>query len=235
MPRLPFVACLLLAAATCAAEEAAFTPLFNGTDLTGWTGGGGSYEVVDGELRSRRGRASNLQTSRAYGDFVLRCEFRLTPGADTGLGIRLPPGGEAAYDGIEIQLVDESDPKRAGLRPHERSGALYGVVAPSAAALKPVGEWNAVEVTARGSRITVVLNGTQVVDADIAEFREGGKPTPDGRAHPGLAAERTRHAPQIRHQRPARPCHRADPRTGDGPCRGLPARLPGGDGAVRGA
>lgn len=182
-------ASLLVACAPAVAAEE-FTPLFNGTDLAGWTGGAGSHEVVDGELRCRRGRAANIQTTKAYADFVLRFEFRLTPGADSGLGIRMPPGGEAAYDGIEIQLVDESDPKHADLKPFERSGSIYGVVAAKAGAMKPAGEWNAAEVTARGSRIAVVLNGTPVLDADVAEFREGKKPTPDGRSHPGLAAGR---------------------------------------------
>ena len=187
MNRSALAACLL-AAVTCAADETGFTPLFNGKDLAGWMNSGGSHEVVDGELRSRRGRASNIQTTRSYGDFVLRFEFKLSPGADNGVGVRMPPGGEAAYDGIEIQLVDESDPKRNGLKPEERSGSIFGVVAAKPGALKPAGEWNAAEVTARGPRITVILNGTEVLDADVAEFRDGKKPTPDGRAHPGLGA-----------------------------------------------
>ncbi|MFM7107770.1 MAG: DUF1080 domain-containing protein [Planctomycetaceae bacterium] len=181
--------CLLLVTLPAFAEEG-FTPLFNGKDLSGWMSSGGSHEVVDGELRSRRGRASNVQTMRDYGDFVLKFEFKLSPGADNGLGIRMPPGGEAAYDGIEIQLVDESDPKRAGLKPEERTGSIYGVVAAKPGAAKPAGEWNAAQVTAKGSRITVAINGTEVIDADVADFRDGKKPTPDGREHPGLGAKR---------------------------------------------
>lgn len=189
MPTWSPVACLLLAVAPAVAGEAGFTPLFNGTDLAGWMGSGGSFEVVEGEIRSRRGRASNLQTTKSYGDVVVRLEFKLAPGADTGLGLRMPPGGEAAYDGIEIQLVDDSDPKWAKLAPHQRSGSILGVAAAKPGALEPPGEWNSAEVTARGTRITVVLNGTEVLDADVAEFRDG-TPTPDGRAHPGLANPR---------------------------------------------
>lgn len=186
MPRLSFAACLVCITLACLADEPGFAPLFNGRNLDGWTGSGGSFEVADGELRCRRGRASNLQTTRPYGDFVLRLEFKLTPGADTGLGVHMPPGGEVAYDGIEIQIVDDADAKWAGLEPHERTGSIYGVVAAKPGALKPAGEWNAAEVTVKGATIRVVLNGTEVLDADIADFRDGRKPTPDGRPHPGL-------------------------------------------------
>ncbi len=54
--------------------------------------------------------------------------------------------------------------------------------------LKPVGQWNSEEVIAKGRHITVILNGTTIVDADITEAIEKG--TIDGNAHPGLANER---------------------------------------------
>jgi hypothetical protein len=62
---------------------------------------------------------------------------------------------------------------------------VYGVVPAKRGALKPTGEWNSQEVIAEGSKIKVILNGTTIVDADIAEFRDGKK-TLDGQAHPGL-------------------------------------------------
>ncbi|MBI5009081.1 MAG: DUF1080 domain-containing protein [Bacteroidia bacterium] len=49
---------------------------------------------------------------------------------------------------------------------------------------KPVGEWNYEEVKVQGTRITITLNGTVIVDGDIAESRDKG--TMDHKDHPGL-------------------------------------------------
>jgi len=186
-----FAACLLVGlfvavALPCGADEAGFTPLFNGRDLTGWEGDVSGYHVVDGELRSRAGSAGKLLSVASFADFELRFEFRLTPAANNGLGIRLGPGRDTAYSGIELQILDDGHPKYAGLQPWQAHGSIYGVVPAERGCLAPTGEWNTEEVTVRGSRITVVVNGKTVVDADVAPFRDG-QPTPDGKPHPGLA------------------------------------------------
>jgi hypothetical protein len=127
-----------------------------------------------------------LLTTREFTDFELRFEFRLTPGANNGLGIRLPVNGDAAYDGMEIQILDDGHPKYAAIEPWRVNGSIYGVVAAKRGSLKPVGEWNEERAVVRGSRVTVVVNGKTVVDADVAAFRDG-RPTPDGKPHPGLS------------------------------------------------
>jgi len=165
---------------------AGFTSLFNGKDLEGWQGDVNGYEAVDGEIRSKKGVGGNLLTTREYADFVLRFEFRLTPGANNGLGIRAPEKGDAAFAGIELQILDDSHEKYAKIQPWQVHGSIYGVVPAARDCLEPAGEWNTQEVTVRGPRINVVVNGRQILDADITPYRDG-KPTVDGKEHPGLA------------------------------------------------
>ncbi len=167
------------------ADEAGFASLFNGTSTEGWQGAVAGYDIVDKELRCRKGAGGNLLTVAEYGDFVLRFEFRLTPGANNGLAIRSPANGDAAFVGMELQILDDSHPKYANLQPGQVHGSIYGVAAAKQECLKPAEEWNTEEVTARGSKITVVVNGKTIVDEDIKRFCDG-TPTPDGKAHPGL-------------------------------------------------
>ena len=170
------------------AEEPAgtFSPLFNGKDLTGWQGDLAGYEVVDGEIRCKKGAGGGLLTTREFADCVLAFEFRLTPGANNGLAIRAPTTGDPAFEAIELQILDDGHPKYADLQPWQTHGSIYGVVAAARDCLKPAGEWNTEEVTVAGSQVKVVVNDKTIVDADIAPYRDG-KATPDGRPHPGLA------------------------------------------------
>lgn len=179
---------LAILSSTAAAGDpsAGFTSLFNGQNLTGWKGATQGYEVVDGELRCRKGAGGKLLTEKEFGDFVLRFDFRLTPGANNGLGIRAPVDGDAAFNGMELQILDDVHPNYASLQPWQVHGSIYGVVAAERGSLKPAGEWNTEEVTVNGSTVKVVVNGKTIVDADIAPFRDG-RPTPDGKSHPGLA------------------------------------------------
>jgi hypothetical protein len=178
-------------AAAPAAVEEGFVPLFDGKTLAGWQGAVEGHHVVDGELRTKPGVAGNLLTADEYGDFELRFEFRLTPGANNGLGIRAPAEGNPAFGGMEIQILDDGHPKYANLKDWQVHGSIYGVVPAERECLKPTGEWNDERVTVRGSMVTVVVNGKTIVDADVGPFRDGG-PTPDGQPHPGLARPRGR-------------------------------------------
>jgi len=149
------------------------------------------YPVENGVIVCRKG--GNLLTKKEYGDFIFRCEFRLPPGGNNGVGIRAEAVNKtAAYYGMEIQVLDNSAEQYKTLNPYQYHGSIYGVVPAKRNAekndyQKPVGEWNYQEITAQGSRIKVVLNGETIVDADIAEFKT--KPTPDGENHPGLHRE----------------------------------------------
>ncbi|MBN2317102.1 MAG: DUF1080 domain-containing protein [Sedimentisphaerales bacterium] len=170
-----------------------FKLMFNGKDLTGWEGNKKSYFVENETIVIDPKRSGNgdLFTANDYGDFIMRFEFRLTPGANNGLAIRTPFGGHAAYDGMELQILDHDSPRYKGwLKDYQHHGSIYGVVAAKTGALKPVGEWNCQEVTAKGKQITIKLNGTMIVDADLVEAST--PKTKDGRDHPGLLREKGR-------------------------------------------
>jgi hypothetical protein len=163
-----------------------FTPLFNGKNLDGWIGNKESYQVKDGiiVIEPNGGGGGNLFTEKEYGDFVLRFEFQLTPGANNGLGIHAPLEGDAAYVGKEIQILDNEADKYSGLEIYQYHGSVYGVIAAKRGFLKPVGEWNQQEVIVQHPKIKVILNGETILEGDYLEASKNG--TLDKKDHPGL-------------------------------------------------
>jgi hypothetical protein len=137
-----------------------------------------------GAIVCQKGKGGNLYTEREYGDFELRFEFKLTPGANNGIAIRAPLKGDAAYQGMEIQVLDDTAPQYAKLKEFQFHGSIYGVAAAKRGHLKPVGEWNEETIIAKGKQITVVLNGTTIVDVDLEKVAT--PQTIDGNAHPGV-------------------------------------------------
>jgi hypothetical protein len=177
----------LIASGMIFAAEPGFQPLFNGKDLTGWTlmgQHGRGYIVEDGKIVCPRDGGGNLFTNAEYANFVLRFEFKLEDGSNNGIGIRAPLEGDAAYAGMEIQVLDNDAPVYKGkLKPAQYHGSVYDVVAAKPGFLKPTGEWNQEEITANGRRITVKLNGTVITDADLDAVID-----PETlRRHPGLS------------------------------------------------
>ena len=161
-----------------------FVSLFNGKDLTGWVGATKGYVVEEGKIVCPKRGGGNLYTKSEYGDFIFRFEFKLSSGANNGLGIRAPLKGNAAYVGMELQILDNTSSRYKNLKPYQYHGSIYGVVAAKRGHLKPLGEWNSQEVIARGNHITVILNGTTIVDADI--LKASTPNTLDKRNHLGL-------------------------------------------------
>jgi hypothetical protein len=163
-------------------EDEGFETIFNGVDLDGWRGSVNGYVVEDGLVTCHPDRGGMLFTAEEYDDFVLRFEFRLPPGGNNGLAVRAPLEGNPAYEGFELQILDNTAEKYASLQPYQYHGSVYGVLPARRGYLRPVGEWNFQEVTCRGSRVTVRLNGTTILDTDLAELDA----PMDGAAHPGL-------------------------------------------------
>ena len=152
-------------------NDEGFVSIFNGCDLTGWTGAVDNYEVVDGAIRCRQGQGGTLHTEEEYADFVVRLELRLPEAGNNGLAIRYPGSGDPAYTGMaEIQVLDPGYPGE--LDPRQVHGSAYGMVAAVPGYLRPAGQWNFQEVTVEGSRIRVELNGTVILDADLAEVNK---------------------------------------------------------------
>lgn len=184
----------LLASCATAQREPGFVSLFNGKTLAGWTlvdQHGAGYGVTNGILFCARGGGGNLLTDKEFDDFILRLEFKLEDGSNNGVGIRAPLDGDAAYLGMEIQILEDGAADRGKwgkLHPEQYHGSIYDVLAAKRGALKPPGQWNTEEITAQGRHIKVVVNGKTVVDADLNDVTN-----PEIiRKHPGLFRDRGR-------------------------------------------
>ena len=171
-------------------EQNDFNPIFNGVNLDGWIGTTTEYVAQEGKIvyqPSSANSSGNFYTTREYGDFILRFEFQLKHGTNNGLGIRTPIHGNAAYVGMELQILDnDADMYKDRLQPYQYHGSVYGVIPAKRGFLKPVGEWNYQEVKAVGTKITITLNGEVILDGDIAAASNNGKETADHLSHPGL-------------------------------------------------
>lgn len=171
-------------------SEKGFTTLFNGKDLTGWEYGekkvGDGYQVDPDQntIHCTADGGGNLYTEKEYANFIFRFEFKLEAEANNGIGIRAPLEGDAAYQGMEIQVLDDTGAKYVGkIRPEQHHGSIYDVVAAKPGSLKPVGDWNSEEIVADGRHIRVTVNGQVIVDANLDDVTDEAKL----KKHTGLA------------------------------------------------
>lgn len=183
------------------AEEAAegFEVLFDGTSMHKWTGNTRDYIPVDGTIlvSAQYGSGGNLYTIKEYSDFIYRFEFCfLREGVNNGVGLRTPMGVDAAYEGMEIQILDHDAPIYKNLREYQQHGSVYGIIPAKRVKFPALGEWNVEEIRAVGDHITVTVNGEVILDGNIREACQGHNVSEDGsktnpytvdhRNHPGL-------------------------------------------------
>ncbi|TWT91501.1 3-keto-disaccharide hydrolase [Stieleria varia] len=175
-------------------NEHTWTSLFNGQDLSGWIGDTEGYTVENGTLVCKKG-GKTLFSEKQYSDFAFQFEFKLEESGNNGIGIRVPQGGHAATDGMEIQILDHDGTRYQGdakmengqtrrlswLKPWQYHGSIYGIVPAKTGYLKPVGQWNTETIIAVDDHVMVILNGAVIVDA----FLENTTPV-DGGKHPGM-------------------------------------------------
>ncbi|MCX5639868.1 MAG: DUF1080 domain-containing protein [Planctomycetota bacterium] len=178
-------ALMVLTTAGPPTTEAGFVSIFNGTDLSGWTGDTAGYSVESGAITCGP-KGNDLYTVSDYANFVLRFRFKLSAGANNGIGVRAPGAGDAAYEGMEIQVLDDANEKYKGwLKDWQHHGSVYGI-APSkgaAEAMHPVGEWNDEEIVLDGRHAKVTLNHTVILDVDLDAALKSG--TVSEKEHPG--------------------------------------------------
>ena len=166
-----------------------FVSLFDGTNLDSWTGNTSGYLIEEGAVvvhpdKAGEGGGGNLYTKEEFADFIYRFDFQLTPGANNGIGVHAPLEGDAAYLGMEIQVLDNEADIYKALQPYQYHGSVYGVIPAKRGFLKPTGEWNQEEIMVKGTKIKVTLNGTVILEGDYAEASKNG--TMDHKEHPGL-------------------------------------------------
>lgn len=168
---------LSLGAVTFAAEAPAMRSLFNGKDLSGWTGDG--YTVEDGTIVCTP-EGKILMTEQTFSNYTLDFEFKLPPGGNNGLGIHYPGTGDGAYAGMELQVLDNSAEKYSDLKDYQFHGSLYLLAPAMRNALKPVGEWNQQRVSVLGPALRVELNGEIILRANLDDLAERNP------EHPGV-------------------------------------------------
>jgi hypothetical protein len=161
---------------------AGFKDVFDGKTFAGWAGPVENYEVVDGAIVCKPHKGGTIYTTEEFSDFAARVDFKLPPAGNNGLAIRYPGKGDTAYVGMcELQILDDGHKNYAKIDPRQACCSAYGMVAAHRGYLRPVGEWNFEEVTVKGSTIKVELNGTLVLDCDLAAVNDYMAKS----AHPG--------------------------------------------------
>lgn len=172
------------------AERAAgFVSLFDGTSFDQWLHPTSRWSIEDGRMIFSGERKNSgikredhkLMSVKEYDDFIFRFEFRIEKNANSGVAIRAPLKGDAAFVAMEIQIIDSLNWK--GLKTWQKHGSIYGVVPAKTGYLKQPGEWNSEEILCQGSRVRVTLNGAVIVDVDINSLDTEAL---DGEEHPGL-------------------------------------------------
>src|SRR3989441_758742 len=158
--------------------------LFDSKTTAGWMNSDRTTPrtpVQDGALNPHKAGHYMLVHTQQWENFRLSLDFKISKGCNSGIFVRTSPltprpGKDVGFNGIEIAIDDTP-----GVGYHD-TGALYDLVKPSRNAMRPVGEWNHIEITCEGNLIDVVLNGDKVTKANLDEFTEPNK-RPDGSAH----------------------------------------------------
>jgi hypothetical protein len=181
---------LLSLAATAAAadDEQGFVSLFDGKTLDGWQivgQVGPGYVAEDGVLVCPKNGGGKLFTKKEYANFVLRFEYWLEPGGNNGIGLRAPLEGDAAYVGMESQVLDDYAPQYANLEPGQYHGSIYKVLPAKRGAPKKAGEWNTEEIVCDGRHIKVTVNGQVTVDGNLDDVKD----EKTLKEHPGIQRE----------------------------------------------
>lgn len=142
-----------------AAEESGFVPLFNGKDTTGWhlrrKDGHNSWSIADGVLKNTVNQGehgTDLVTGKKFWNFTVKYDFQVPDNSNSGFYLR---------GRHELQILGDF---KSGKPSKSGNGAIYNHTAPSEFASKPASEWQTVEATIIGNRITVILNGKKVHD-----------------------------------------------------------------------
>jgi hypothetical protein len=138
--------------------------LFNGRDLAGWRprseDHAGCWRVADGVLVAAP-PCVDLISEQMFGDFTLHAQFNYPAGSNSGLYLR------GRY---EVQIQDDAGKALDPLR----MGGVYGFLAPAVDAARAAGEWQTLDVTLVGRRVTVILNGTTIIDGQEIPGITGG-------------------------------------------------------------
>ncbi|MBL9171855.1 MAG: DUF1080 domain-containing protein [Verrucomicrobiales bacterium] len=165
-------------------REQGWILLFDGRSHAGWMNSDGSTPrtpVVEGSLNPHRAGHYMLVHTQQWADFTLSLDFKISSRCNSGIFLRTHsltprPRKDVGVNGLEVAIDDTST---AG---YHDTGALYDLSKPSRNAMRPVGQWNRLEITCQGNRVTVVINGQRVNEVDLDRFAAPHR-RPDGSEH----------------------------------------------------
>jgi hypothetical protein len=167
-----------------AEKEMGWILLFDGKSLDGWKTSSSEpskVPVEDGCINPHGCGGYMMIHEKAWANFVLALDFKISKGCNSGVFVRTHPleprpGKDVGFNGIEVAI---DDTKTAD---YVDTGAIYDLVKPSKNMMKPAGEWNHMEITCDGPKLSVELNGLVVSRMNLDEWTEPNR-RPDGSAH----------------------------------------------------
>lgn len=152
-------------------------PLFDGATTAGWRNVGKAtldprWQARDGALVLTEAGGGDIASEARFGDFELEFEWRLAAGGNSGVFYRAPDVDPAWRHAPEYQLLDDAAAEDRFVASH-RAGAVYDLVAPDGARLRPRDAFNHARIVACGARVEHWLNGVRVAayDLDSADWR----------------------------------------------------------------
>lgn len=165
--------------------------LFDGSDLDGWHGYNGKdasacWRAEEGNLEvfteGGKEQAVGLVTDKKYKNFVLSLEYKLTPGANSGIIFQVAENGKYTHPyetGPEFQIIDHAS-WPTPLEDVQINGANYAMYAPKAEPFRPIGEWNRILLVVKDNNVTQMLNGETTVEyekysEEWKQLKESGK------------------------------------------------------------
>ena len=161
-------------AVLCEAERnEGFIALFDGKTLDGWwmkDSNKESFHVSEEgyiEWLSKGGGA--LMTRDRYDNFILRMEWKILPGGNSGVWVRAPRDSRQSKIGFEVQMQGDSDTEEPD---KDSTCAIYDVIPPTSMPAKKEGEWNDLEVVCDGPHVKITLNGEVVQDLNFDDHEE---------------------------------------------------------------
>lgn len=168
------------------AQSSEWRPIFDGKSLDGWEHvGPGRFVVEDGQFKTEGGMGLLWYSREKLGDCVIRVVYKTgTERSNSGVYVRIADKPAepwfAVHNGFEVQIAD-------GGKPDRRTGSIYTFAPAQNQPAKPL-EWNTLEITLKGDRITTRINGTPVADFDAATL----KPDAEAKDGPGDPSRRAR-------------------------------------------
>jgi len=164
------LAAVALGACSTMSSDSGWTVLFDGSNLDNWNAiGKANWRIADGSVVADSGEKNQgfLVSKNSYGDFQVRAEFWVDDEANSGVFLRCgDPGTVTSKNAYEVNIFDKRPDPSYG------TGAIVSV-AKASTVLKAGGKWNTYEITAKGSQLTVVLNGVKTADVQDSQHASG--------------------------------------------------------------